>query len=537
MRSICVALALLATSAQAQVQGSFSIQSINAQPSGAFGTVVAAVGDVDGDAVSDLLVGAYGERWQGAPSGRAYVHSGADGRLLYALRSPSPAYGGAFGIAVAGLGDVDRDGVVDFAVGAPEEGSGGHVHVFSGASGGLIRTLGGGLGAVAFGYAIADAGDVDGDGAADVLVGDYKRSGSNVGGAQVLSGASGGVLYALTPPAVEPNLHFGRAVAAGRDVTGDGTPDWAVAARNENAGATDAGRVHVFDGGTGTLAFSVESPTPSTGGMFGLSVALCPDLDGDGTGDLVVGAGRESATVAEEGRAYVFSGTTRALLHPLRSPNPTDGGWFGQNVVSVGDVDSDGVSDVAVGAIGESHGAPSSGTVYVFSGASGLVVGQLASPAPETGGRLGIFAAPVVDVDAGTTRAIAVGAYYEDAPAMDAGAVHVLPVVVGVVSTGPPVTPTETRLGPPRPNPASGPVTLALVIAERDDVEVVLVDVRGRTLVRRALGHLPAGVHSVPVETGGLAPGTYVVRVRIGDQFVARPVGVVRGGERGPGWR
>lgn len=524
-----VAAALTLVASASQAQGAFSTRSINAQPSGLFGTVVAGVGDLDGDGVTDLLIGAYGEWWHNSPSGRAYVHSGSDGQLLYALRSPSPEPGGAFGIAVAGLGDVDGDGVADFAVGAPEEDSG-RVYVFSGADGGLVQTLDGGLGAVAFGYAIADGGDVDGDGSADVLVGDYKRfkNGFSVGGAQVLSGDTGEVLRTLTPLTVENNLHYGRAVAAGQDLTGDGVPDVAVAARNEDAGLPDAGRVHVYDGADGALVRSLESPTPSVSGMFGLSVALCPDVDGDGRGDVVVGAGREDTPAEEAGRAYVFSGATGALLHTLASPNASSGGWFGQNVACVGDVTGDGVADVAVGAIGESHGAPSSGTVYVFSGASGLAVAQVLSPTPEAGGRLGIFVAPVTTVTGGTTRAVAAGAYYEDAPDFNAGAVHVQAVVLGSVAAAAPPAPSETRLGAPVPNPASGRVTLALALAEAADIEVTVVDVRGRTLTREAIGGMPAGVHPLTVETGALAPGTYVVRVRVGDRFESRPFVVVR---------
>lgn len=100
--------------------------------------------------------------------------------------------------------------------------------------------------------------------------------------------------------------------------------------------------------------------------------------------------------------------------------------------------------------------------------------------------------------------------------------------MLGSVAAAAPPAPSETRLGAPVPNPASGRVTLALALAEAADIEVTVVDVRGRTLTREAIGGMPAGVHPLTVETGALAPGTYVVRVRVGDRFESRPFVVVR---------
>jgi hypothetical protein len=527
-RLVLASLTLVASAAQAQ--DAFSVRSVNAQPGGSFGTVVAAVADLNADGVSDLLVGAHGEWWNGIAAGRAYIHSGADGALLYAFRSPTPQADGAFGIAVAGLGDVDADGRADVAVGAPVESGGGRVHLFSGATGAFIRTLSGGTGAVAFGYAIADAGDVDADGAADVLVGDYKRlkSGLRVGTAQILSGRTGAVLRTLLSPSAEDDLHFGRALAAGRDLTGDGVPDIAVAARNENLiGTADGGRVHLFDGTTGELVRSLESPAPSVGGQFGLSVALCPDLDGDGTGDVVVGAGRESGPAFQSGRAYVFSGKTGALVHARASPIPAAGGWFGQNAACIGDVTGDGLPDIGVGAVGEAHGAPSSGAIHVFSGRSGRAVARLVSPAAEEGGRFGIFVAPVTGTASGATRAVAAGAYYEDAPDVDAGAVHVQ-AVVNPVQADPAPASAESRVGLPVPNPTSTRTTLALDLATAADVDVTVTDARGRTVAQQVPARLSAGTHRLTVETAGLAPGTYVARVRIGRHQEVRRFVVVR---------
>lgn len=243
-----VALAVAPAAAQ--------VASVNSHPGGAFATVIAPTGDLNGDGTGDLLVGAFNEWWYDRPqAGRAYVHDGKTGRILLALRSPAGTPGGAFGVAVASVGDVDGDGVPDLGVGAPTDAAGGRAYVFSATDGRLLTTLVPNSGASAFGHALAPAGDVDRDGVADVLVGDYKQAVefSEVGTASVVSGATGRVLLQLMPPDKEPGLHFGRAVAGGVDLTGDGIPDWIVAARNETVLGLRAGRVHLFDGSTHAL--------------------------------------------------------------------------------------------------------------------------------------------------------------------------------------------------------------------------------------------------------------------------------------------
>lgn len=283
-------LALCAPTVSAQP---YALRSINAQPMGFFGNAVASADDITGDGVADILVGAWNEWWYDRPAGRAYVHDGATGALVYALRSPSATAYGAFGIALASVGDLDGDGVTDLAVGAPGEGLGGRVYLFSGATGDLLRTLIGPPGGVAFGHALALAGDADGDGTPDVLVGDYKRF-SESGVAYVVSGATGQVLHTLTPDAAVAGAHFGRAVTGGADVTGDGVADWIVAARGEGDAGISSGRVYVFSGATGETVRRLASPQPTSGGQFGLSIALCPDVTGDGAFEIAIGAGRES---------------------------------------------------------------------------------------------------------------------------------------------------------------------------------------------------------------------------------------------------
>ncbi len=527
-RALAVAAAcLVAGSASAQDAG--LIQSINSQPYGNFGVALARVGDVNGDGVSDLLVGAFQEWWHDRPSGRAYVHDGQTGRVLYALRSPVAEASGAFGVALTGMGDVDGDGVPDLAVGAPLDGYGGQAYIYSGASGDLLRPVIGADTDRAFAHALADAGDADGDGVADLLVGDYKRSfdAPNVGVAYVVSGATGGIVRTLLPPQIEANLDFGRALAGG-DVTGDGVDDWIVAARRETVDGRAAGRVHVYSGADGALVVSLASPEPTEGGLFGLSLAVCADFDGDGVRDVVVGAGRESHRSSEDGGAYVFSGTSGLLLRSLRSPNPAPAGWFGQNVTCVEDVDTDGVPDVAVGATGESHGAYASGTVYVMSGATGAAISQVFSSTPAPAGRFGSWLASMDKLPGASLPSLAVGAYNESGPEPGAGVVHIEPVALRTVPAALPPDPVQNRLGLPTPNPSRTHLSVTVTLAAPAAVDAHIVDMQGRTVARYAMGGLEAGEHRLSFGTGALAAGRYTLRVQMDERAETRPFTVVR---------
>jgi hypothetical protein len=335
------------------------------QSDGYFGTAVDGVPDVNGDGRGDLLIGAYNM----STGGRAYVFSGADGALIYELTSPNAESGGDFGLDVAGLQDVNGDGRGDFLIGAYQESPGsslfaaGRAYVFSGATGALLRTLSSPneelLGS--FGYAVAGIPDVTGDGRVDLLVGalgeDPALSPDNAGRAYLYDGFSGTLRHTLHSPNEEPAGNFGAAVAGIPDVDGDGRGDLLVGAWYEDPGASplDAGRAYVFSGASGTLLHELASPNEEAEGWFSRDAAGVGDVDGDGRGDLLIGASDEDGDVGavDAGRAYVFSGATGVLLRELVSPNEEMYGSFGSAVAGVPDVDEDGRADLFVGAWGE----------------------------------------------------------------------------------------------------------------------------------------------------------------------------------------
>ncbi|MCA9771782.1 MAG: FG-GAP repeat protein, partial [Myxococcales bacterium] len=188
-----------------------------------FGSSIAAVSDLDGDAATDLLVG--GSNRYDAP-GLARVFSGATGEVIYRFVDAYPSNG--FGSPVNNAGDVDADGITDLIVAARQvqniyNPGTGFVRVFSGADGALLYTWGGIQIGEAFGTAVASAGDMDQDGFADVAVGApyYSRSEESlVGYVRVFSGRTGEIIHHIEGGFAFDNL--GAAVDGVDDIDGDG---------------------------------------------------------------------------------------------------------------------------------------------------------------------------------------------------------------------------------------------------------------------------------------------------------------------------
>lgn len=213
-----------------------------------------------------------------------------------------------------------------------------------------------------FGGAIAGVPDINGDGRGDVVVG---APGETVGGlpgagrVYVYSGINGARLYTLTSPTPVFGGAFGASVAGVPDVNGDGRGDIAVGAPDEHGGGIFAsGKVYLYSGATGELLWTYISPGRRTGGNFGFSVAGVPDATGDGRGDIVVGAFGENApgTPLNSGRAYIFSGRSGGLWRVLNSPFAQANGQFGYSVGGIPDANLDNRGDVVVGAPREAPG-------------------------------------------------------------------------------------------------------------------------------------------------------------------------------------
>ncbi len=409
------------------------IQSPNQKAEGYFGWDTAGVPDVNGDGRGDLLIGSFGESPLGAPeqAGRAYLLDGATGAVLRTLTSPNEQTQGIFGSAVASVPDADGDGRGDLLIGARSETTGasppaaGRAYLFSGATGALLRTL------VSpneedfgrFGAAVAGVPDADGDGRGDLLVGASEDPGASpdeAGRAYLFSGATGALLFEFASPNAELQGLFGAALAGVPDADGDGRGDLLIGARQEDPDPSPifSGRAYLFSGATGALLFELASPNEETLGDFGSSVSGVPDADGDGRGDLLIGAERENpgSTPGDAGRAYLFSGATGAMLFEFASPNPETQGFFGFSVSGVPDTDGDGRGDLLIGAVFEdpSGSPPNSGRAYLFSGATGALLSVYVSPNEAADGRFGFTVSGVPDTNGDGRGDVLAGAYFED---------------------------------------------------------------------------------------------------------------------------
>ncbi|HVS18761.1 MAG TPA: VCBS repeat-containing protein, partial [Planctomycetota bacterium] len=263
-----------------------------------FGGTLASAGDVDGDGVLDVLVGAWRADVQ---RGRVEVRSGASGALIRQHLGNGPL--DRLGHSLCGLGDLDGDGLADYALGATQEGVGpGYVLVVSGSNGVLIHGLSGTTPMEAFGASVCALGDVNGDGVGDLAVGAVfaEVEGNTRGRVDAFSGASGARLWSHGGSGLQSQHGF--ALAGGRDLDGDGTPDLVV---GTIFGGGWRGRVTRHDGASGVALGQWIGSGVSD--RFGWSVALIEDLDGDGHPDVLVGAPRQDLNVSDEGVARVLS--------------------------------------------------------------------------------------------------------------------------------------------------------------------------------------------------------------------------------------
>ena len=343
-----------------------------------FGNAVAGAGDVNKDGYADVIVGAMQDDDNGLECGSARVLSGLDGAVLYTFYGDSDW--DIFGISVAGAGDVNADGYADVIVGASGDddygASSGSARVFSGVDGSILYTFYGGASHDCFGISVAGAGDVNKDGYSDVIVGANLDDGNGygAGSAQVLSGFDGSVLYTFYGDSAWDA--FGKSVAGAGDVNIDGYADLIVGASGDDENGNSSGSARVLSGADGSILYTFHGD--SAGDGFGGCVAGAGDVNRDGSADVIVGASGDDENGNSSGSARVLSGVDGAVLYTFYGTAAGD--KFGDCVAGAGDVNQDGYGDIIVG---EPHYYTGSGRARVFSGLGCcLAVGQSCTVAP-----------------------------------------------------------------------------------------------------------------------------------------------------------
>lgn len=507
MRRLSLAL-LLASLAGASAHGQTLIRSIDYPSPSAdarFGAAVAAVPDLNGDAVGDLVVGAPGATSTIiARLGRAYTFSGATGVALDTLVSPAPETDGAYGHAVAGLPDRNGDGRGEVLVGAVRE---------------SVTTS------------------------------------EDAGRAYVVAGITETVLSAHVSPNTLAFGRYGATVRTVPDVSGDGRPDYAVAATSE---ANGRGRVYLYSGADGSLLRTINNPG-TDGWNLGGTIAGVPDVDGDGRGELLLLAGANAGLGFGNGRAYLVSGATGTLLltlapdagqsfsslSRLASLPDVDGDGLPDLVLAVGsslqvyssatgmplrviliaggaaatgvegipDLNGDGAGDLLVG-LGRAVQGPDFGVgeVRVYSGASGAVLLTLTSPNPRPLGLFGDAVAVLPDLTGDGRPDLLIGAPGESVAGFaGAGRVY-LYSTSGIVAAEDAPGGAEPSLAA-LPNPARESVTLSFTLPHAGAARLTLHDVLGRTVAEAEASPHTVGSHTVTLDTRRLAPGVYLARL------------------------
>jgi hypothetical protein len=307
------------------------------------GLSMESAGDIDGDAIDDLFC-----KSENPPSGNpggwgVTLYSGATRAPLYTILGSTNQNLGAL---IESMGDVDGDGLGDVAL---TEWAAQHVFVVSGATGGLIYTILKPGDASFFGQSLASGGDVDGDGIADLVIGDASAvpTGIQLGAAWVHSGKTGALLYELKGLQVDSD--FGEAVAIVDDLNQDGRSDVVVSTPNEHLSGHPYGRVRVFSGKSGSPLFNIAAPSGNFNysSDFGKVLASAGDMDHDGFGDFLAYEGSGEIGGIGSSEVHLFSGRDGRRNYHYFAPDNLHRS-FGEAMDLARDLDGDGSPEVAL---------------------------------------------------------------------------------------------------------------------------------------------------------------------------------------------
>jgi len=432
--AISVALSIGQGTAQAHfkplsgLKGSNGFVINGVSPDDLSGFSVSAAGDINGDGIGDVIIGARGA---GSDAGAGYIVFGSqqafassmelsslDGSNGFVINGVNPD--DSLGFSVSAAGDFNGDGFDDVIIGATGSPGGsnfGTSYVIFGSDKGFpspldLSSLENGSGVVINGVTANDysgssvsaAGDINGDGIDDLIIGAPYASpnGSYSGASYVVFGSDQGLVSPLNLSTlngsngfvingVKQNDYAGGSVSAAGDINGDGIDDLVIGARHANPNGSGSGASYVVFGSqqvftnplelsglNGSNGFAINGE--SAGDNSGRSVSNAGDINGDGIDDLVIGAPYSVGSGGSfSGASYLIFGSKQVFTSPLElsglnGSNGIEingsiaGGLSGRSVSATGDINSDGIDDLIIGAPGTFVFEGSPGTSYVVYG-------------------------------------------------------------------------------------------------------------------------------------------------------------------------
>jgi len=282
------------------------------------------------------------------------------------------------------------------------------------------------------GFSVCGAGDVNGDGVDDLLVGadSTDTAGEYAGTIYLTFGpvTAGGSLGSSDVVLHGPNAgdHLGYPVVAAGDINADGFADFAVGAREDDEAGSNAGAAYLVFGpmtGGGSLAdTSVKLLGEAANDRAATSIASAGDVDGDGFGDIVVGAHLNDTVATDTGAAYLVRGPCSTDIGladaEARMLGEAEWDWAAYSVGGAGDTNGDGYADVIVGARANTSGGAGAGAAYIvngpFSGDLDLAAADAKMVGEEPSDTAGVSVAGAGDVDADGFADVLIGAWSAD---------------------------------------------------------------------------------------------------------------------------
>lgn len=361
-----------------------------------FGIKASAIGDINNDGITDIAVGATNQN--GSTVGSVFViRLKADGTVLGSVEIPNPEPElDSFGSAVAGLGDLDNDGVEDIAVGAGYDSSFGAVWILFLNTDGTVKSSqkindsqGGFTGSVSpggnFGTGMAGLGDLDGDGKPDLAVGADLDGGTgsvfilflNANGTVKSQLKIANNLGGLTNILLSDD-YFGYGLGTIGDLNKDGVTDIFVGAHRTDDGGVNRGAFYVLFLNTDGTVKSFNRVSSSTSVNFnesytslGLSGVGIGDIDNDTVLDIVVGS---NDTNNDGGVIWYLAMNTNGTVKSFRKYSTSAGGtglaldpgdFFGASTALLGDLNKDGHVDIGIGAFNDDDQGTDKGAIYI----------------------------------------------------------------------------------------------------------------------------------------------------------------------------